>query len=202
MVTKQKKDRVKRLLDVRTRARRDPQMRIAVQTVEAINRAAELVRTLRRSKNLTQKELGTMLGVSQARISQIESGSVENSPSIEVLSDIAGRCGERLYVTLASEIYDLQASLKEARSETKALRREIESLRAPHSAERPEVIVHPKRVRGEIAKKTPKRFGSKSGKAAQFEELKWTLLPSKPAKPAKPARRPKSRSGKSRFVDS
>lgn len=125
MADKKLREQVEKLLDVEAWAQRDPRMRRAVQAVEAVDQASELVRRIRKSKGLTQAQLGKKLGVSQARISQIESGSLENSPSIETLSEIAGHCDQRLHVTVADEVKELREALSEAKSALEALRSQI-----------------------------------------------------------------------------
>lgn len=79
----------------------DSQMRAAWLEVAAARMAANLLRTARLRRGLNQADLAQALDVSQARISQVESGRVEDIPSLELMSRFLDACGERL--VLASE---------------------------------------------------------------------------------------------------
>lgn len=55
-------------------------------------RAAELIRVMRRAARLSQAELGKRLGVSQARISELEAGIGSQGPSWSLMQRIADAC--------------------------------------------------------------------------------------------------------------
>ena len=61
-------------------------------------RAAMLVRTMRREASLSQRNLAAAIGVSQARVSEIEAGLGKHGPSWEVMERIAAVCGREIGV--------------------------------------------------------------------------------------------------------
>jgi transcriptional regulator with XRE-family HTH domain len=61
-------------------------------------RAGEMVRRMRVLANLSQKQLGDAIGVTQARISELEAGLGKNGPSFAVLERIASACHAELAV--------------------------------------------------------------------------------------------------------
>ena len=60
---------------------------------------AGLVRDVRKSANLSQTDLAGRVGVTQARISQIEHGDTIYGMSIVLLARLATACGKRLQVS-------------------------------------------------------------------------------------------------------
>ena len=68
----------------------------AVRERDAVFLAADFIRDSRKKVNLSQVELAKRIGVSQARISELESGRLKHGPSISVLSKIATACGGEL----------------------------------------------------------------------------------------------------------
>ncbi|MBX3567321.1 MAG: ATP-binding cassette domain-containing protein [Rhizobiaceae bacterium] len=79
----------------------DPDFRAPVLRIQAARQTATLLRTLRRDAGLTQRELARRLGVSQARISQVESGDIDHLPPLDFIHLFADACGRRL--TLSPE---------------------------------------------------------------------------------------------------
>lgn len=77
-------------------ARKKPHLKLAFARVEGARRMAETLAAVRREARLTQKQLGKLLGVSQARISQVESGLLDHAPSIDFACAFAAACGGRL----------------------------------------------------------------------------------------------------------
>ncbi len=61
-------------------------------------RAAMLVRTMRREASLSQRNLAAAIGVSQARVSEIEAGLGKHGPSWDVMERIAAICGREIGV--------------------------------------------------------------------------------------------------------
>ena len=55
-----------------------------------------LVRTIRREAGLSQRSLASAIGVSQARVSEIEAGLGKHGPSWEVMERIAAVCGREI----------------------------------------------------------------------------------------------------------
>ncbi len=72
----------------------------------AAYRAGALVRMMRKSNGLSQAELGKRIGVSQARISEIETGIGVQGPTWDLMERIAAACDAAiLFRTHASEIF-------------------------------------------------------------------------------------------------
>ena len=70
--------------------------RESVNERDAVFLAADFIRQSRKKVNLSQVELAKRIGVSQARISELESGRLKHGPSISVLSKVASACGGEL----------------------------------------------------------------------------------------------------------
>jgi transcriptional regulator with XRE-family HTH domain len=70
----------------------DPELAAIVAHVELARNVSAKLRELRESANLTQKDLAGKLGVSQPRISQAESGKIDETPSIEFIARFAHAC--------------------------------------------------------------------------------------------------------------
>lgn len=65
--------------------------------------AGALVRRMRRAARLTQAALAERIGVTQARISEIETGIGPQGPSWELFLRITAACGAELLVRLPGE---------------------------------------------------------------------------------------------------
>ncbi len=74
----------------------DPQARAAWLEVDAARNAARLMREARQRRGLSQAAVAKALGVSQARISQVESGKIEDIPPLEFLARYIDACGDTL----------------------------------------------------------------------------------------------------------
>jgi transcriptional regulator with XRE-family HTH domain len=79
----------------------DPKARAAWLEVAAARMAAQLMRNARKRSGLTQPELARALDLTQARISQIESGRTEDMPSLELLIRFVDACGDELVLSTA-----------------------------------------------------------------------------------------------------
>lgn len=78
----------------------DDQAALRTPTVSsAAFRAAAIVRTMRRAGNLSQKELAERLGVSQARISEIEAGAGAQGPTWDLMERIAQACDSKILIS-------------------------------------------------------------------------------------------------------
>jgi DNA-binding transcriptional regulator YiaG len=62
-------------------------------------RAAAIVRTMRKSRNLSQKELAVRLKLTQARVSEIESGVGAQGPTWDLMERIAKACDSRILIS-------------------------------------------------------------------------------------------------------
>lgn len=79
----------------------DPKARAAWLEADTARNAAELMRDARKRRGLTQAAMAKAMNVSQARISQVESGKIEDMPPLEFLARYLDACGETL--SLASD---------------------------------------------------------------------------------------------------
>lgn len=77
-------------------AAEDPRYAEAMTALRAAEDSAKLLRSLRERAGKSQKEVAAMLGVSQARISQVESGSPQYTPAIDFVYRFADACGARV----------------------------------------------------------------------------------------------------------
>jgi transcriptional regulator with XRE-family HTH domain len=73
-------------------ARDNPVIRLGLAQVDFINEVASQLRTLREQAGLTQKQMGQLVGVSQPRIAQIESGKPDAAASLEQIAAYAFHC--------------------------------------------------------------------------------------------------------------
>lgn len=75
---------------------KDPEIRVYFEVERAKTLIAKAVHSARTRADLTQIELAQKAKTTQAVISRIESGSDSRTPSLELLSRIAGACGASL----------------------------------------------------------------------------------------------------------
>ncbi|UVK42997.1 helix-turn-helix domain-containing protein [Mesorhizobium sp. AR07] len=68
----------------------------ALLRVRAARETAALLRDLRKRAGLTQQAIASKLGVSQARISQVESGVLDHLPPLDFIYLFTDACGARL----------------------------------------------------------------------------------------------------------
>jgi ribosome-binding protein aMBF1 (putative translation factor) len=67
--------------------------RDAYENADAVQEAARFVRQMREHAELSQRALGERLGVSQARISEIEKGGAPEGVSYALLKRVSRACG-------------------------------------------------------------------------------------------------------------
>ncbi|WP_035686569.1 helix-turn-helix transcriptional regulator [Bradyrhizobium sp. Cp5.3] len=77
----------------------------------AAMRAGEFVRAMRKDAGLSQSQLADKLGVSQARISEIESGVGIQGPTWDLMERISVACGKTLGVAASSDDLELAAHM-------------------------------------------------------------------------------------------
>ncbi|ATQ42157.1 helix-turn-helix domain-containing protein [Caulobacter mirabilis] len=65
----------------------------AIAAYEFADEISKQLRALRKTAGLSQTQLAKKLGVSQGRISQIESGLVDHAPSLDMTARFASACG-------------------------------------------------------------------------------------------------------------
>jgi DNA-binding XRE family transcriptional regulator len=75
---------------------KDNQVRVHYDSERAQTLIAQAVRSTRLRAGLTQAQLARLAGTTQAVISRLESGTDLRTPSLELLSRIAGACKAKL----------------------------------------------------------------------------------------------------------
>ena len=75
---------------------KDPEIRVEFEAQRAKTQIAEAVRAARLKAGLTQTMLAKLSKTTQAVISRIESGTDSRTPSLDLLSRIAGACKAHL----------------------------------------------------------------------------------------------------------
>lgn len=71
---------------------------------KSIIKIAELIKALRKSAQLTQSELGNLIGSNQTVISRMESYDSDNMPNLETLILIFHACGRELNLNANTSI--------------------------------------------------------------------------------------------------
>ena len=75
---------------------KDPEIRIKYEEERAKSEIALMVKRLREKAGLTQAELAQKIGTSQSVIARLEGGNDTRTPSLSLLSRIAGSCNAAL----------------------------------------------------------------------------------------------------------
>jgi transcriptional regulator with XRE-family HTH domain len=79
-------------IDLRALARDNPTIALAKSQVEFIRSVAKFLREMRVNRGLSQARMAKLLGVSQPRIAQIESGKPGDAASLEQIAGYAYCC--------------------------------------------------------------------------------------------------------------
>ena len=77
-----------------------PGMAELIESEYAALRAAEFVKQTRKAAHLSRSELAGKLGVTTARISEVEAGQGRYGPSVALLARIAEACGGILQLSV------------------------------------------------------------------------------------------------------
>jgi transcriptional regulator with XRE-family HTH domain len=80
--------------DIDALSHESPRIALAIAQVEFLNAVASRLREMRKSASLQQAAMAELLGVSQPRIAQIESGKPGDAPSVEQIAAYAHFCGK------------------------------------------------------------------------------------------------------------
>ncbi|WP_314951951.1 helix-turn-helix transcriptional regulator [Bradyrhizobium lupini] len=106
------KGRGRSLADLVERIERaDTSLAAEKELSSAAMRAGELVRAMRKDARLSQSQLADKLGISQARISEIESGVGTQGPTWDLMERISVACGKTLGVAASSDDLELAAHM-------------------------------------------------------------------------------------------
>jgi transcriptional regulator with XRE-family HTH domain len=94
----------------------NPQYKDAESIVDAVHQVGALLGRMRTRKGWKQGELGKRLGISAARVSQLEGGALRDAPSLAMLMRFAQACGETIKVVASGE----QAQPEQSQTTTSA----------------------------------------------------------------------------------
>lgn len=83
--------------------RRNPEFDEAHYFVDLVRKAGDVLERMRERKGLSQSQMAARLDITPGRISQLESGTVRNAPSLKTLAQYARHCGEEIEIAPASE---------------------------------------------------------------------------------------------------
>jgi DNA-binding XRE family transcriptional regulator len=83
--------------------RSNPGLTREMKLSSAAMRAGALIREMRKDAHLSQSELARRLGLSQARVSEIEAGVGTQGPTWDLMERISAACGKILVVTSPNE---------------------------------------------------------------------------------------------------
>ena len=91
--------------------RADPRLASAAGLSSAAMRAGDLVRAMRKDAGLSQSQLADKLGVTQARVSEVEAGIGSQGPTWDLMERISVACGKTLGVAASSDELQLAAHM-------------------------------------------------------------------------------------------
>lgn len=103
-----------------------PEFAEAEAVVDLVRKAGDMLEQMRERKQLTQEQLAKKLDMTPGRISQLESGTLRDAPSLKNLARFAAACGETIDVMASGA--RVQAG-DAAQDEAEATRKEVERLR-------------------------------------------------------------------------
>jgi transcriptional regulator with XRE-family HTH domain len=91
-------------LDLEKLAKSDPTVALASGIVKFVNQVAALMRGFRAQTEMSQARMAELMGVSQPRIAQLESGKPGNAPSLEQLAEYAFHTGKVLSICDSAQL--------------------------------------------------------------------------------------------------
>jgi len=80
----------------------NPEFAAAAAEVELIRKTGDMLEQMRERAKLTQEELAKRLGISASRVSQLESGTLRDAPSLKMLARFARECGQSVDIAPAA----------------------------------------------------------------------------------------------------
>ena len=90
---------------------RDPEFAADVAAVELVRAVARHLKAVREGAGITQAELGKAIGVTQGRISQLESGLMDHAPNLETIALYAHACGGSVRFEVARTVKTQAAAM-------------------------------------------------------------------------------------------
>lgn len=111
-----------------------PGFKEAQEVVDAVRNVSSMLRRMRDRKGFTQADLAKRLGLSPGRVSQLESGTLRDAPSLQTLMRFAQACGETIAIVPSGErpqaakltgMRDFAAQLGELRADVANLVRQL-----------------------------------------------------------------------------
>jgi transcriptional regulator with XRE-family HTH domain len=73
-----------------------PDFDSATAEIELVRGVGDTLQQMREQAGLTQEALATRLGISASRVSQLESGTLRDAPSLKMLARFAYECGQKI----------------------------------------------------------------------------------------------------------
>lgn len=145
-----------------------PEFDEAHAVVDLIRNTGDMLQRMRERKGLSQIDVAAKLGVTPGRVSQLESGTVRNAPSLKTLAQFARACDDTIDVRLTSDSASQSKSediplqtLQKILEEMATLRKEVSGLReAVRSADlvnvKPDFSMPDRSSRGNIKNPEPR----------------------------------------------
>lgn len=81
----------------------DPKFDEAQSVINLVRNAGDMLERMRERKKWSQTELAEHLGITTGRVSQLESGTLRNAPSLKMLARFAHACGETVNLVASAE---------------------------------------------------------------------------------------------------
>jgi transcriptional regulator with XRE-family HTH domain len=134
-------------IDLEQLGKSEPAIALAAAIVKFGNQVASLLRSFRAEKKLSQMQMAELLGVSQPRIAQLESGKPGNAPSLEQLAEYAFHAGKAVTVCDSSQLAAREEQLASMEEKNKALAREIHDCDAKLHKQREQLREQQDRIR-------------------------------------------------------
>jgi formyl-CoA transferase len=120
-----------------------PEFEQAQAVIEIVREVGDMLQRMRERKDWSQAKLAECLGITPGRVSQLESGTLRNSPSLKMLAQVASACGETLKIVPESELKaersTSEAQQERARAVSDEILRKLDSMRSEIADLRKEV---------------------------------------------------------------
>jgi transcriptional regulator with XRE-family HTH domain len=100
-----------RLGRLETLARENDRFAADVAAAELVRTVAKTLKEMRERAGLTQSQLGEAIGLTQGRVSQLESGLMDHAPNLETIALYANACGESMSIEASGELQAAEFSV-------------------------------------------------------------------------------------------
>ncbi len=82
----------------------DPKFDEAQSVINLVRNAGDMLERMRERNKWSQTQLAERLGITTGRVSQLESGTLRNAPSLKMLARFAHACGETVTLGASTEV--------------------------------------------------------------------------------------------------